>query len=99
MNASGKHRSSCRADKKIDEEIQRKMIPFHKESKLIQTIPGICEVNASTILAEIGVNKSQFSDEAHLFSWAGVCPENDESASKKSGKTQKGNSFLKGDSN
>jgi len=37
---------------------------------------------------------SQFPDEAHLSSWAGVCPGNNESAGKKkSGKTQKGNSF------
>ena len=73
------------------------MVPFQKESKLIQTIPGISDVNASAILAEIGVNMSQFPDEAHLSSWAGVCPGNNESAGKKkSGKTQKGNSFLKG---
>jgi transposase len=82
---------------KIDEEITRKMVPFQKESKLIQTIPGISEVNASAILAEIGVDMSQFPDAAHLSSWAGVCPGNNESAGKKkSGKTQKGNSFLKG---
>ena len=83
--------------KKIDEEIQRKMLPFKKESKLIQTIPGISEVNASAILAEIGVDMSQFPDAAHISSWAGVCPGNNESAGKKkSGRTQKGNSFLKG---
>jgi transposase len=83
--------------KKMDEEIERKMVPFQKESKLIQTIPGISDVNASAILAEIGVDMSQFPNEAHLSSWAGVCPGNNESAGKKkSGKTQKGNSFLKG---
>jgi transposase len=83
--------------KRMDEEIERKMVPFQKESKMIQTIPGISDVNASAILAEIGVNMSQFPDEAHLSSWAGVCPGNNESAGKKkSGKTQKGNSFLKG---
>ena len=73
------------------------MVPFQKESNLIQTIPGISEVSASAILAEIGIDMSQFPDEAHLSSWAGVCPGNNESAGKKkSGKTQKGNSFLKG---
>jgi transposase len=83
--------------KKIDEEIQRKMVPFQKESKLIQTIPGLSEVIALAILTEIGINMSQFPDEAHLSSWAGVCPGNNESAGKKkSGKTQKGNSFLNG---
>jgi len=82
--------------KKLDEEIQQKMVPFQKEAKLIQTLPGISEVSASAILAEIGADMSQFPDEAHLCSWAGVCPGNSESAGKrKSGKTRKGNSFLK----
>jgi transposase len=82
---------------KIDEEIRRKMIPFQTEAKLIQTIPGMSEVSASATLAEIGTDMSQFPDEAHLSSWAGVCPGNNGSAGKKkSGKTQKGNSFLKG---
>ena len=72
------------------------MIPFQTEAKLIQTIPGMSEVSASATL-EIGTDMSQFPDEAHLSSWAGVCPGNNESAGKKkSGKTQKGNSFLKG---
>jgi transposase len=87
----------ARQIEKLDAEIEKKMVPFQKESKLIQTIPGISEVSASAILAEIGVDMSQFPDEAHLSSWAGVCPGNNESAGKKkSGKTQKGNSFLKG---
>jgi transposase len=86
----------ARQIEKIDEEIERKMVPFQKESKLIQTIPGISELSASAILAEIGTDMSQFPDEAHLSSWAGVCPGNNESAGKKkSGKTQKGNTFLK----
>ena len=81
---------------KIDEEIKRKMIPFQTEAKLIQTIPGISEVSASAIISEIGVNMSQFPDEGHISSWAGLCPGNNESAGKKrSGKTQKGNSSLK----
>jgi transposase len=82
--------------KRLDEEIQRRMIPFQIESRLIQTIPGISEVSAREILAEIGVDMKQFPDEAHLSSWAGICPGNNESAGKiKSGRTRKGNSFLK----
>jgi transposase len=81
----------------LDEEIQRRMIPFQKEASLIQTIPGINKTSAAAIIAEIGVNMAQFPDEAHLASWAGICPGNNESAGiKKSGKIRKGNSFLKG---
>jgi transposase len=80
----------------IDEQIQKAMIPFQKENTLIQTIPGISKTTASAILAEIGVNMSQFPSDAHLASWAGICPGNNESAGKKkSGKIRRGNSYLK----
>ncbi|VVB62880.1 Transposase IS116/IS110/IS902 family protein [uncultured archaeon] len=66
------------------------MIPFQKEANLIQSIPGISKINASAILAEIGTDMSQFPDEAHLSSWARVCPGNNESAGKKeSGKPKR----------
>jgi transposase len=80
----------------IDEQIQKAMIPFQKENTLIQTIPGISKTTASAIIAEIGVNMLQFPSDAHLASWAGICPGNNESAGKKkSGKIRKGNSYLK----
>jgi transposase len=81
----------------LDEEIQRRMVPFQKENCLIQTIPGISKTSAAAIIAEIGTDMSQFPDEAHLSSWAGMCPGNNESAGvKKSGKVRKGNGYLKG---
>ena len=80
----------------LDEEIQRRMVPFQKENCLIQTLPGISKTSAAAIIAEIGTDMSQFPDEAHLSSWAGMCPGNNESAGlKKSGKVRKGNGFLK----
>jgi transposase len=80
----------------LDKEIAKRMIPFQKESHLIQTIPGISTTTASAIIAEIGVDMSQFPDEAHISSWAGICPGNNESAGvKKSGKIRKGDKFLK----
>ena len=39
----------------LEKEIQERMIPFQKESNLIQTIPGISVITASAIIAEIGV--------------------------------------------
>jgi transposase len=80
----------------IDDRIEECMIPFRMEVSLIQTIPGISKTTASAIIAEIGVDMSQFSTDAHLASWAGMCPGNNESAGvKKSGKIRKGNSYLK----
>ena len=39
---------------------------------------------------------SQLPSEAHLASWAGICPGNNENAEvKKSGKIRKGNIYLK----
>ncbi len=81
---------------KFDKKIQHKLKLYEKEYKLIQTKPGFNEVNAASIIAEIGVNMNQFQDEKHLSSWAAICPGNNESAGKRmSGKTRRGNNYLK----
>jgi transposase len=62
----------------------------------IDAIPGIGQVGAEQIIAEIGVDMSRFPTVAHLCSWAGICPGNNESAGKrKSGKTNYANKTLK----
>ncbi len=82
--------------KEFDEEIQRRLVPHQKEFKDIQSVTGIKGISAAATIAEIGVDMSRFPDEAHISSWAGVCPGNNESAGKKkSGKTRRGNNYLK----
>jgi transposase len=63
---------------------------------LIQSIPGIQDISARAILAEIGPSVDAFPSDAHLSSWAGVAPGNRLSAGKnKSGRTPKGNYWLR----
>ncbi|MGH3923312.1 MAG: transposase [Gammaproteobacteria bacterium] len=64
--------------------------------ELLATIPGIGERAAQVIISEIGVEMSRFPTAAHLASWAGLCPGNNESAGRhRSGKTRKGNKELR----
>jgi transposase len=62
----------------------------------LTTIPGINELSACVILAEIGRDMGRFPTAGHLISWAGLCPKNDESAGKRrSTRMRKGAPRLK----
>src|SRR3954463_15211986 len=39
--------------------------------------------SAAVVISEIGLDMSRFPSAAHLISWAGLCPKNDESAGKR----------------
>lgn len=69
--------------KKLTEEIDSMMKPEEKKAEAIKEIPGIGEVNADAIIAVIGTDMSRFPDSAHISSWAGVSPGNNESAKKR----------------
>ena len=77
-------------------EIERVIAPFSDKVELLDTIPGVDRKTAEVLIAEIGVDMGQFPTHAHLASWAGMCPGNDESAGKRrSGKTRKGSKWLR----
>jgi hypothetical protein len=72
------------------------ILPFEPALTLWQTLPGIDQVTACSLVAEIGVDTKQFPTAQHLASWAALCPGNHESAGKrKSGKTRDGNKWLR----
>jgi transposase len=80
----------------IDASLREMSAPFKPFLRLLMSIPGINWLNAVTIIAEIGVDMTVFRSAAHLASWVGICPGNNESAgNQRSGKTRKGNVVLK----
>ena len=61
----------------------------------MRSLDGIETRTAQNILAEIGLDMSVFPSAAHLASWAGQCPGNDQSAGKRrSGRSRKGSKWL-----
>jgi len=81
---------------KLETKIQEEMQTYQEAVNLCTTIPGIEAIAAANLVAEIGVNMDQFPSAAHLASWAGVCPGNNESAGKRlSGKARNGSVWLR----
>lgn len=56
--------------------------------------PGLSRKTVEDLIAEIGVDMKVFPMEKHLASWTGMCPGNNESVGKKSGRTMHGNKQL-----
>ena len=57
--------------------------PFREAAERLATMPGVSETVARVIIAEVGVDMTQFPSAGHLVSWAGLCPSLDESAGKR----------------
>jgi transposase len=67
----------------IEAEISRRLdAEYKKEIELLQEIPGIGDVAAAAVLAEIGADMSVFPSAGHLASWGGLAPGNHQSAGK-----------------
>lgn len=80
----------------FDRRIEAALAPFRPCIERLKDIPGLSEVSATTLIAEIGVDMSQFPSADHLVSWAGLCPRLDESAGKRrSTRIKKGAPWLK----
>jgi transposase len=82
----------------LDSEILRRMhaAPFQHAFLLMQTIPGVGQLAAASILAETGTDLSPFPTAEQMASWAGLCPGNRESAGiQKRAHTMHGNPYLR----
>ena len=83
--------------KNLDDEIDNFMKPEEKQAtSAIEDVTGIGHTSAQAVISVIGTDMSRFPTDAHIASWAGLCPGDNESAGKrKSGKTRKGNALLR----
>jgi transposase len=80
----------------VSVEITERLRPFEAELARLATIPGVGRRTAEVLVAEIGTDMRRFPTPAHLASWAGMCPGNNESGGKRrSGKTRKGSPWLR----
>src|SRR5438093_833331 len=81
---------------RLSEAIEQAIAPFANAVELLCTIPGVQRRTAEVIVAEVGVDMSQFASAGHLVSWAGLCPGQDESAGKRrNAHTRKGSKWLR----
>lgn len=85
------HKDECQS--KMDAICQQY---FPEQLKNLQTIPGVKGRSATAIIAEVGSDVSSFQDAAHLVSWCGLKPRNEESAGKiKARSITHGNRYLR----
>ena len=69
---------------------------YPDELRRLQTIPGVKERTATSLIAEIGTDMSKFETANHLAAWSGLRPRNDESNKKfKSRRITHGNVYLR----
>jgi len=81
---------------KIDREVEASIAPFRTAVEQVSSVPGVKDLSARVIVSEIGTDMSRFASDAHLISWACLCPRNDESAGKRrSTRIRKGSPWLK----
>jgi transposase len=89
-----KEREAEIADDETD--IRQQIEPFGKAVLAWMQLPGIDEVTAWSLVAEMGPDMAPFETAEQAASWSCVCPGNHESAGKQgNGRTRKGNPWLR----
>ena len=80
----------------LDLQIRVAMKEYEEVIQRLDEIPGVNRRIAEVIVAEMGTDTSRFGDAAHVVSWAGMCPGNNQSGSKRrTARVRQGNKSLK----
>jgi transposase len=84
------------AIERVSGDIAQRLAADQEAIALLETIPGVGQRAAESLIAEIGTDMRRFPSAQHLASWAGRCPGNYESGGKRlRGKTRKGSRWLR----
>src|SRR6266536_1681809 len=80
----------------LTEKIEELAAPYLRQVQQLDAVPGIGQVCAQDIIAEIGTDMTVFPTGAHLVSWAKWSPQVKKSAGKRKGSnaTGRGNPYL-----
>ena len=54
----------------VDQEVGKAIEPFRVSIEQLKSIPGVSDIVAHVIVAEIGTDMSRFPTSGHLLSWA-----------------------------
>lgn len=80
----------------LDLKIRVQMKDYEEVIQRLDEIPGVNRRIAEVLVAEMGTDTSRFGDAAHLVSWSGMCPGNNQSGSKRrTARVRQGNKSLK----
>lgn len=91
LDIAEKHKQEC-----LERMLEICQEKYPDELRRLQTIPGVKERTATSLIAEIGTDMSKFETANHLAAWSGLRPRNDESNKKfKSRRITHGNVYLR----
>jgi len=80
----------------LDQQIHQRMSVHQELIERMKEVPGISDVTARDIIAEIGTTLEAFPSDKALARWCGLCPGNNESAGKrKNGKNYTSKNHIK----
>jgi transposase len=81
---------------RLDAKLQELIAPFAEAVDRLDEIPGVGQLAAHLLIAELGVDMTRFPTAGHLVSWAKFAPGVSESAGKRKGRgsTGHGNPYL-----
>ena len=80
----------------VEAQIALAMEEYAGLVELLDAIPGVDQIVAWTVIAEMGIDMTVFPDAAHCASWVKLCPGTHESAGKQmNSSTGHGNRYLR----